>query len=228
MFGYSRQAARKSAVFEMMFWFASRMTSLDLGLLCLRYHATWQARSYGPGGQRLGLWPSLPGVQHLVLVLGEALDQLPLELDARSDDRAVVLEIALAHAHAARRGIQRARRLVDHPHAMAAEARVVEGDTVERAYAAQHQVAEGTRDELAVGLEQDDLDGRIAQPHVFCGGRPAPPAADDDDPARRLGSEVTLHRGGAPTAQHADTQSDSRRSQELTPPHRLHPLSSPH
>ena len=52
MFGYSRQAARKSAVFEMMFWFASRMTSLDLGLLCLRYHATWQARSYGPGGQR--------------------------------------------------------------------------------------------------------------------------------------------------------------------------------
>src|SRR5256885_3129067 len=32
MFGYSRQAARKSAVFEMMFWFASRMTSLDLGL----------------------------------------------------------------------------------------------------------------------------------------------------------------------------------------------------
>src|SRR5438046_7869832 len=52
MFGSSRQAARKSAVFEMMFWFASRMTSLDLGLLCLRYHATWQARSYGPGGQR--------------------------------------------------------------------------------------------------------------------------------------------------------------------------------
>src|SRR2546425_2075043 len=130
-------------------------------------------------GQRLGLWPSLPGVQHLVLVLGEALDQLPLELDARSDDRAGVLDIALAHAHAARRGIQRARRLVDHPHATAAEARVVEGDTVERAYAAQHQVAEGTRDELAVGLEQDELDGRIAQPPGFFGGcAPPHPSAD--------------------------------------------------
>src|SRR2546425_191479 len=148
MFGYSRQAARKSAVFEMMFWFASRMTSLDLGLLCLRYHATWQARSYGPGGQRYAAGGRGP--------------------------------------------------------------------------AARPQVAEGGRDERGVGLERDALDGRVAEAPVLRGGRAAPPAADDHDPARRLRCEIPLHRGGAPTAQQADTQSDSRRSQELTSPHRLH------
>ena len=32
----------------------SRIRTLDFGFACLKYHATWQARSYGPGGQRYG------------------------------------------------------------------------------------------------------------------------------------------------------------------------------
>ena len=52
MFGYACHAARKSAVFDTMFWLASSTITLLFGFFCLRYHATWQMRSYGPGGQR--------------------------------------------------------------------------------------------------------------------------------------------------------------------------------
>ena len=45
MFGYACHAARKSAVFETMFWLASSTISLRCGLFVLRYQATWQMRS---------------------------------------------------------------------------------------------------------------------------------------------------------------------------------------
>ena len=107
-----------------MFWLASSTISLDFGLFVLRYQATWQMRSYGPGraavgdgrhrqhehaavghgldlpGQLHRLRPRLPRVEHLVLVRGQPLHLLPLELDAGRDDEPVVLELALADAHA--------------------------------------------------------------------------------------------------------------------------------
>src|SRR5262249_23174576 len=71
--------------------------------------------------------------------------------------------------------IHRARRLVHQAHTVTAKSRVVEGDAVERAHAAQHQVAEGARDELAGGLEEDDPDPRGGHAHLPGGGRAAPP-----------------------------------------------------
>src|SRR5687767_9780217 len=52
MFGYASHAFRKSAVFDTMFWFASRTISFDFGFCAFRYQAIWLMRSYGPGGQR--------------------------------------------------------------------------------------------------------------------------------------------------------------------------------
>src|SRR5260370_13425588 len=52
MLGYACHAVGKSAVFDTMFGFASSTITLLFGLLFFRYHATWQTRSYGPGGQR--------------------------------------------------------------------------------------------------------------------------------------------------------------------------------
>ena len=45
MFGYAAQAARNSAVFEMMLGFASSTISFDFGLAFFRYQATWHTRS---------------------------------------------------------------------------------------------------------------------------------------------------------------------------------------
>ncbi|HWC03538.1 MAG TPA: hypothetical protein VHF87_12320 [Methylomirabilota bacterium] len=42
----------KRAVFETTSLFASSTISFAPGFLVFRYQAIWQARSYGPGGQR--------------------------------------------------------------------------------------------------------------------------------------------------------------------------------
>src|SRR3989338_6150343 len=52
MLGYAFQASRKSPAFETMFWLASSTISFAFGFTRFRYQATWQVRSYGPGGHR--------------------------------------------------------------------------------------------------------------------------------------------------------------------------------
>ncbi len=48
----SAQAFLNSGPFDVTSPLPSRISTFDLGLARLKYHATWQARSYGPGGHR--------------------------------------------------------------------------------------------------------------------------------------------------------------------------------
>src|SRR5204862_7682135 len=129
-------------------------------------------------GERHRLRAGLPRVEHAVACFAQALDLLVLELDPGRHDELVVLERAFPDPHAVRGGLDGAGQLVNDAHPMPAQPRVVERDGVERAYAAQHEVAEGTRYERLVRLEEDDLDRWIAEPHVLRRGRAAPAAAD--------------------------------------------------
>ena len=166
-------------------------------------------------GERHRLRPGLPRVEHAVARLAQPFDLFVLELDARRHDELVVLERALAHAHALRRWLDRARRLVNDPHAVAAQAGVAERHAVDRAHAAQHEVAERAGDELLVGLEEDDLDRRITEPHVLRRGGAPPAAADHDDTLARLRREVALRRRRAP-AERADGDANSCGPEKLS------------
>ena len=161
-------------------------------------------------GELHGLRPRLPRVQDLVLVLGEPLDLLPLEVHPGRDDEAVVLEVPLAEAHPLLIGLDGGGRLVDDPHPVLAQAVVAHRERVDRAHAGQDQVAERAGDELPVGLDQDHLDVRVEQAHVLGRRRPAPAAADHDDARALLGGEVALDRGGASgeagAGQHAESE----------------------
>ena len=50
----SAHAFLNSAPFDVTSPLPSRISTFDFGFARLKYHATWQARSYGPGGQRYG------------------------------------------------------------------------------------------------------------------------------------------------------------------------------
>src|SRR5207244_1473339 len=156
-----------------------------------------------------GLAAGLPRVEHAVLCLREAVDLLPLELDARRDDEPIVLEVTVAHPDTPRAGLDRAgRRMVDLD-VVAPETAVPEGEAVDRADAGEDEVAERARHELLVRLEQDDFDRGVGQPHVLRGRRAAPAAADHDDAAACLGREVALDRRRA--------SRDARRGEEPEP-----------
>src|SRR5439155_20437231 len=109
--------------------------------------------------------------------------------------------------------------LVQDSYTVGAEPAVAEADAVDRAHAAQHEVAERARHELLVRLQQDDLDRRIGQPHVLGRRRAAPAAADYDDPPSWLLPEVR-DRGRATRRQQAEP--DPRRSEEISPRPVLH------
>ena len=57
--GYASHALRKSAVLETTLGLASSTMSFARGFFVLRYHATWHARSYGPGGHRYAMGGTL-------------------------------------------------------------------------------------------------------------------------------------------------------------------------
>src|SRR5207302_7654962 len=156
-----------------------------------------------------GLAARLPRVEHAVLCLREAVDLLPLELDAGRDDEPIVLEIALAHPDTPRVGLDRAGRRVVDLDVVAPETAIPEGEAVDRADAGEDEVAERARHELLVRLEQDDFDRGVGQPHVLRGRRAAPAAADHDDAAACLGREVALDRRSA--------SRDARRGEEPEP-----------
>ena len=50
----SAHAFLNSAAFDVTSPLPSRISTFDRGFARLKYHATWHARSYGPGGQRYG------------------------------------------------------------------------------------------------------------------------------------------------------------------------------
>src|SRR4030095_10367644 len=50
----SAHAFLNSPAFDVTSGFASRISTFDFGFARFKYHATWHARSYGPGGQRYG------------------------------------------------------------------------------------------------------------------------------------------------------------------------------
>ena len=50
----SLQAFMNSAFFDCTSSLPSRISTFDFGFARRKYQATWQARSYGPGGQRNG------------------------------------------------------------------------------------------------------------------------------------------------------------------------------
>ncbi len=92
-------------------------------------------------------------------------------------------EIALADAHALVSGSMAVAVSWMHHHAVLAQAVVAEREALDGADARQDEVAEGTGDELAIGLEQHHLDAGIGQAHVLRRGGPAPAAADRRRPA---------------------------------------------
>src|SRR5437899_2735080 len=120
-------------------------------------------------GQPDGLWSGLPGMQHAVLGRCEALDLLPLEFGARRHDEPAVREITVAHPDPTGLGLDGGRHLVQDPDAVVAQTAVAEGDALDRAHTAQHEVTEGARHEFFVRLEQDDFDRGIGQTHVLGG-----------------------------------------------------------
>ena len=111
---------------------------------------------------------------------------------------------------------------VQDPDALGAQTVVVEGQAFDRALAAQHQIRERARDELAVGLEQDDLDRRIGQTDVLRRGGAAPAAADHHHTAARLLREVR-HLRRAARGQEPEPCPGGR-PKEFSPRRRVHPF----
>jgi len=145
-----------------------RHDQLRLGLLFFRYHATWQcARTDRAGSGRPPAGPSarrrrvrhrlqLPGqLDGLAgppsrrgardLRGGEPLDLIPTGTRRRRDDEPIVTKRVVTDAHAPGDGLDHRRALVQDFDALSTQTIVAEGQALDRAHAAQHQVRERAR-----------------------------------------------------------------------------------
>ncbi len=175
-------------------------------------------------GELHGLRARLPRVEHRLRRRGQPVHQLPLKVHAGRDDEPVIGEIAAGHAHALGVGLDGKRGLVAHDHAALAQTVVAEAQALDGADAGEHEVAQGTGDELAIGLEQHHLDAGIADADILRGGGPAPAAADDHHPAPSGGGGLAARGGaaGQATGGRGAQQARAARREELPSCHRVH------
>ena len=151
--------------------------------------------------QRDGLWPGFPGMQHLGLRLGviERRDFAPDEIDAGRQDQPVVRKGRPAsELEGARDRVDGRRIVADATHSPLVEPVVGNGDIADWPAAADHQVRQRARDELAAAFDQRDVDLAIApHAHIFGRRRTAITAADNDDfrAARRDTRAAQRRRG---------------------------------
>ena len=120
--------------------------------------------------QRQGLRAGLPGVHHLVFGAGfvHAGQGFPHVVNAGRHDQAVVGQLgAASELNEALVGINAVHTVLDHLHAVALGQVVIRrGDVGHGFAAANHQIGNGARHEVVVGLDQRDLDFLI-RPHAY-------------------------------------------------------------